>query len=71
MGTPINQPQMTLTPRIFLIEFEGNRADAWKWGVVTVDKGIGHCSLSGRYVSEPVPWNLYLGDVNEAALFIR
>jgi hypothetical protein len=42
-----------------------------KWGVVTVDKGIGHCSLSGRYVSEPVPWNLYLGDVNEAALFIR
>jgi hypothetical protein len=32
-----------------------------KWGVVDVDKGVGHCALSGRYVSPPITWRLYQG----------
>ena len=32
-----------------------------KWGVVSVDKGVGHCALSGRYVSPPTQWRLYMG----------
>lgn len=32
------------------------------WGVVAIGKGVGHCTLSGRYVSPPIPGRLYLGD---------
>lgn len=34
-----------------------------KWGVVSIEKGVGHCALSGRYVSPPITWRLYLGKV--------
>ena len=33
-----------------------------KWGVVDVDEGVGHCALSGRHVSPPIPWRLYMGE---------
>lgn len=36
-----------------------------EWGVVSIDKGVGHCALSGRYVSPPIPWRLYLGNADE------
>jgi hypothetical protein len=32
-----------------------------KWGVVSIDKGVGHCALSGRYVSPPISFRLYMG----------
>ena len=32
-----------------------------KWGVVDVDKGVGHCAFSGRYVSPPITWRWYQG----------
>jgi len=34
-----------------------------KWGVVSFGQGVGHCALSGRYVSPPIPGRLYLGQV--------
>lgn len=33
-----------------------------KWGVTGVERGVGHCSLSSGYVSEPVSWRLYKGN---------
>ena len=33
------------------------------WGVVSIGKGVGHCALSGRYVSPPISGRLYLGSV--------
>ena len=36
-----------------------------KWGVVSVDRGIGHCALSGRYVSPPIPHRFYLGKMSD------
>lgn len=32
-----------------------------KWGVVSVHNMVGHCALSGRYVSHPIRWRLYMG----------
>ena len=32
-----------------------------KWGVVGIDQGVGHCALSGRYISPPIPWRHYMG----------
>lgn len=32
-----------------------------QWGVVGIERGVGHCALSGRYVSPPIPRRLYLG----------
>jgi hypothetical protein len=32
-----------------------------KWGVTSIADGVGHCSLSGRYVSPPITWRLYMG----------
>ncbi len=32
-----------------------------KWGVVKVSQGLGHCALSGRYVSPPVTFRWYRG----------
>jgi len=32
-----------------------------KWGVVSIERGIGHCALSGRYVSPLIPRRQYLG----------
>jgi len=32
-----------------------------KWGVTSIQFGIGHCALSGRYVSPPITWRLYMG----------
>lgn len=32
-----------------------------KWGVVSITNGVGHCALSGRYVSPPITWRLYMG----------
>lgn len=34
-----------------------------KWGVTSVEQGIGHCALSGRYVSPPITGRRYLGRV--------
>ena len=34
-----------------------------KWGVVSVADGVGHCALSGRYVSPPITWRWYRGNV--------
>ena len=33
-----------------------------KWGVVGIDRGVGHCALSGRYVSPPISFRLYMGE---------
>jgi len=30
-----------------------------KWGVVSIANGVGHCALSGRYVSPPITHRLY------------
>jgi hypothetical protein len=35
-----------------------------KWGVVGVDKGVGHCALSGRHVSPPISFRVYMGKTN-------
>lgn len=32
-----------------------------KWGVVNISQGLGHCALSGRYVSPPVTLRWYGG----------
>ena len=32
-----------------------------KWGVVSISQGVGHCALSGRYVSPPVTFRWYRG----------
>lgn len=32
-----------------------------KWGVVSISDGVGHCALSGGYVSPPVTWRWYKG----------
>ncbi|KAG4442025.1 hypothetical protein IFR05_002493 [Cadophora sp. M221] len=32
-----------------------------KWGVVNISHGVGHCALSGRYVSPPVTFRWYRG----------
>ena len=32
-----------------------------KWGIVSISQGVGHCSLSGRYVSPPVAFQWYRG----------
>jgi hypothetical protein len=34
-----------------------------KWGVVSVADGVGHCALSGRYVSPPITWRWYMGRI--------
>jgi hypothetical protein len=34
-----------------------------KWGVVGIYRGIGHCALSGRYVSPPIPQRPYCGEM--------
>lgn len=31
------------------------------WGVVSIEDRVGHCALSGRYVSPPVRGRLYMG----------
>lgn len=33
-----------------------------KWGVVSISQGVGHCALSGRYVSPPVAFRWYSGE---------
>lgn len=38
-----------------------------KWGVVSIDQGIGHCALSGRYVSPPITFRQYMGKRSHAA----
>lgn len=32
-----------------------------KWGVTNIENGVGHCALSGRYVSPPITSRLYMG----------
>jgi hypothetical protein len=34
------------------------------WGVVSIGKGVGHCALSGNYVSPPISGRLYLGSLD-------
>jgi hypothetical protein len=32
-----------------------------QWGVTSIANSVGHCALSGRYVSPPITWRLYMG----------
>lgn len=32
-----------------------------KWGVTSIEDGIGHCALTGRYVSPPINGKMYQG----------
>jgi hypothetical protein len=36
-----------------------------KWGVVSVADGVGHCALSGRYVSPPITSRWYAGKARD------
>ncbi|KAH7383464.1 hypothetical protein BKA64DRAFT_582563, partial [Cadophora sp. MPI-SDFR-AT-0126] len=39
-----------------------------KWGVVSISQGVGHCALSGRYVSPPVTFRWYRGRLDDQDL---
>lgn len=34
-----------------------------KWGVISISNSIGHCTLSGRYVSPPITGRFYAGNM--------
>jgi hypothetical protein len=36
-----------------------------QWGVTGIEGGVGHCAVSGHYVSPPITWRLYMGRVKE------